>query len=133
MARPTAQKLTEEQKRPFKRKANFMKGPLKRKSRFEQEQFEERAINLATSLGWFGDWDEQLFGVQVKDARAILQGKLHQAHVDVCNGKEPPSADAICRHLGLDKDVDSFRESVALVQAELDFVKAIDPQATELN
>lgn len=128
MARPTAQKLTEAQKRPHRRKPNFLKGPPKRKSLLEAEQFEARAHALAESLGWSGDWDARLFDVQVKDARAYLQGQLHQAHVDKCNGTEPKKADVLCRHLGLEKDAASYEESLALVQTALDAVPGLEDQ-----
>lgn len=126
MTRPLATKVEEAKKRPLRRKQNFLTGPLKRKSRLEASSFEERATALATALGWQGDWDAELFGVTVKDARAYLQGKLHQVHVDVCNSKEPPSATELCRHLGLHSHAESFEESVRLVQEQIDFVVALD-------
>jgi hypothetical protein len=68
----------------------------------EQEDFESQATELAAELGWDGEPDWTLNGIQISDARRYLAQKLHEVHVAVLNGRPLPAAEAICKHLGIE-------------------------------
>lgn len=78
-----------------------LRGPMNLRVLREPESYEEAAHTLAASLGWEGEWNLQLNGVQVKDAQNFLVKTLHELHIAVLNGKELTPALAVAEHLGL--------------------------------
>jgi hypothetical protein len=71
-------------------------------SAHDQFFYEEKARTIAEQLGWAGEDHWVGNGIQVKDAKRYLCKILHEVHQAVVNGKEPPSAEKVCEHLGLD-------------------------------
>jgi hypothetical protein len=79
----------------------------------EQEDFEPQANALAASLGWDGEPEWVLNGIQVGDARRFLAKTLHEVHVAALNNRTPPTALSVCSHLGLDADTHEVVEALA--------------------
>ncbi len=71
------------------------------------EHYEVQAEALASALGWNGEWNHVLNGIQVKDAWQILTKALHEQHQAAQNGRPQPDVAAVLAHLAggtLDKE-----------------------------
>lgn len=75
-----------------------------------QEDFNEAAGKLSVELGWAGDGDNVLKGIQVLDAFNYLRKAMHQNYV---HGLFPDKArdidaDEVAAHLGIGTVVDGY-------------------------
>lgn len=92
-------------KAPPKANAASRLAKLKIVSLKDQDAFDAQAVAMCEQLGWTGQADWELNGIQNSDARAFLRKTLHEAHQGALNdGRKKPTAEAVCQHLGLDKD-----------------------------
>lgn len=68
----------------------------------EQDAFASEAAEFAAALGWEGEGNWVLNGIQVKDARVYLTRIFHQVHVAVAvPDQAAPTAPEVCEHLGI--------------------------------
>lgn len=81
-----------------------------------QEACASEASEFAAALGWDGDGDWVWNKIQCKDARVFLTKTFHEVHVAALNpSRKPPTADAVCKHLGIED-----AQEVALVKGKLE-------------
>jgi hypothetical protein len=82
----------------------------------EQEAFAADAAKIAASLGWEGEDNWVLNGIQNSDARRFIAKTLHEVHVAALNPGQPkPSSADVCAHLGLPADSKEIAEAIEVV------------------
>lgn len=82
----------------------------------EQADFDDDAAKLCASLGWEGNGEWVLDGIQVADAFKFLRKTLHEKHVHEVapNRCACPTVESVASHLGIEE-----KDRLALLRAAL--------------